>query len=213
MSASVPYSPGTYPAEPGPPSGATAAPAVSTPEPAERSAWWLAIAASILGVVLGVMIIVWPTATLKVVAALFGLWLLIHGLVRLVQAVTGPGRSGGERAVLGIIGVFFVVAGVVALRNLLLSLALIVTLIGLTWLIGGLVELISAIGGGRGTDRMWHVGLGLLSIVAGVVVLVWPHLTLVALVYITGIWTIVMSLAQLVMLFWARRTLTAPVEV
>jgi uncharacterized membrane protein HdeD (DUF308 family) len=209
MSASAPHSSEIYPTEPGPPPGATATPAISTPDAAERSAWWLAVAASILGVVLGVMIIVWPTATLKVVAVLFGLWLLVHGIVRIVQAITGPGLSGGERATLSIIGLFFVVAGVVALRNLLVSLALIVTLIGLTWLIGGLVELISAFGGARGADRMWHVALGVLSILAGLVVLIWPHLTLVTLVYVTGIWTIAIGLIQLVMLFWVRRTSTA----
>jgi uncharacterized membrane protein HdeD (DUF308 family) len=178
----------------------------------ERSALWLALSASIVGVVVGVMIIAWPEATLKVVAVLFGLWVLVHGLVRIVQAVTGRGgRDGAERAILGVIGVFFVVAGVVALRNLLASLALMATLIGLMWLIGGLMELISAFGA-RGAYRTWHVVLGALSVIGGIVVLVWPELSLQTLVYITGIWMIVMGLLQVVVVLMVRRALTAPVR-
>ena len=203
MSASVPYSAEGYPAETYP------AAAVAAPDPVARTAWWLALAASVLGVVIGVMMIVWPEATLKVVAVLFGLWVLIHGVVRIVQAISGRGgRDGGERAILAVIGVFFVVAGVVALRNLLVSLALMVTLIGLMWLIGGVMELITAFGG-RGSYRTWHVVLGSLSIVGGIVVLVWPELSLSALVYITGIWMVVMGLIQVVVVLMVRRAVTA----
>jgi uncharacterized membrane protein HdeD (DUF308 family) len=203
MSASVPYPPDTYAAESYPPVAGTA------PDPVERSAWWLALGASVLGVVIGVVMIVWPTATLHVVAALFGIWLLLHGVVRIVQAISGRGRDGAERALLGVIGVFFVIAGVVALRNLLVSLTLVVTVIGLMWLLGGIMEVISAIGGSRGGYRAWHVVLGLLSIAAGLVVLIWPDLSLQTLVYITGAWLIVMGLIQVALVVWARRALTA----
>jgi hypothetical protein len=206
MSASVPYSPDTYAAESSPPVAGTG------PDPAERSAWWLALGASVFGVAIGVMMIVWPTATLHVVAALFGIWLLLHGVVRIVQAIGGQGRDGAERALLGVIGFFFVIAGVVALRNLLVSLTLVITVIGLMWLLGGIMEVISAIGGSRGAGggyRVWHVVLGLLSIVAGLIVLVWPDLSLQTLVYITGIWLIVMGLIQVALVILARRALTA----
>lgn len=210
MSASAPYPPDTYPAEPAGPAAATAASPVVAADAAERSALWLALAAAVLGVVVGVMMIAWPEATLRVVAVLFGLWLLAHGLVRIVQAITGRGgRDGTERAILGVIGLFFVVSGVLALRNLLASLALIITVIGLMWLIGGLMELISAFGGARGSQRMWHVALGALSMIAGIVVLVWPELSLGTLVYVTGIWMVVMGVLQVVMVLMVRRAVTA----
>lgn len=209
MSASAPYSPETHPAEPLGTDTVNPASPVTVPDPAERSAWWLALTASVVGVVVGIVIITWPSATLKVVAVLFGLWLLVHGVVRIVQAVAGRGRDAGERAILGLIGVFFVVGGVVSLRNLLASLALIVTLIGLMWLIGGLTELISAIGGARGAYRMWHIALGVLSIIAGVVVLVWPDLSLKTLVYVTGIWMVGMGLLQVALVLLARRAVSA----
>jgi hypothetical protein len=209
MSASAPYPSDTYPTEPGRPDVSTAGSPVATADSAERAALWLALSASVVGVVIGVMMIVWPEATLKVVAVLFGLWVLIHGVVRIVQAISGRGgRDGGERAILAVIGVFFVVAGVVALRNLLVSLALMVTLIGLMWLIGGVMELITAFGG-RGSYRTWHVVLGAVSMVGGIVVLVWPELSLTTLVYLTGIWMVVMGLIQVVVVLMVRRAVTA----
>jgi uncharacterized membrane protein HdeD (DUF308 family) len=208
MSIPTPYSAEKSPAAPRPPdpAGVIVEP-VSDPNSGLRSAWWLALTAAVVGVVVGVMIVAWPEATLQVVAVLFGLWLLVHGVGRIVQAVAGRGRDAGERAIVGVIGVLFLVAGVLALRNLLASLALIVTLIGLMSLIGGLTELISAFVGPRGSSRTWNVVLGALSIIFGITVLVWPDLSLMTLVYLTGTWMIVAGLLQVGLVVVARRSL------
>jgi hypothetical protein len=203
----MPYSPDPYPAGAYPSQVAAATSEHDAVQRGERIAWWLALGAAALGVVLGVVMMVWPEATLKVVAALFGVWLLVHGGVRIVQAITGTAAEGAERAILGVIGMFFVVAGVIALRNLLVSLALLITLVGLMWLIGGILELVSAYGG-QGDYRLWHLALGLLSIVAALVVIVWPDLSLLTLVSVTGVWLVVLGLIQVAMVFWARRTLS-----
>jgi uncharacterized membrane protein HdeD (DUF308 family) len=212
MSTSVPYPPDPYPPESYPSSPYDAAATTSDAAAlgaAERAAWWLVLASAVTSVVLGIMMIAWPEATLKVVALLFGIWLLFHGLARIVQAITATAREGAERAILGVIGVLFVIAGVIALRNLFVSLAVVVTLIGLMWLIGGIVELVSAFTRHASGDRLWHVVLGSLSIVGALIVLVWPDLSLVALVYITGAWMVIMGLVQAALAVWARRSLTA----
>ncbi|GID95661.1 HdeD family acid-resistance protein [Amorphoplanes digitatis] len=203
MSASVPYQSEPFTSE-----GVSAVPADATKSFA-KAVWWLALGASVFSVVLGVIMLVWPEATLKVVAALFGIWLLLHGIVRIVQAITATARDGAERAILGVIGVFFVVAGVIALRNLLVTLTLLVTLVGLMWLIGGILELISALGNRDRTYRGWGIALGVLSIIAALVVLLWPDISVVAFVYLTGAWLIFMGLIQVGMVFWARRAITA----
>lgn len=207
MSTSVPYPPDPYPSEPYPPIAGAAAPEAAALHSAVRVGWWLALGAAVIGVVLGVMMMAWPEATLKVVAALFGVWLLLHGVVRIVQAITASAREGSERAILGVIGVLFVIAGVIALRNLLVSLAVVITLVGLMWLIGGIVELVGAFAG-HGGYRLWHAVLGCLSIVAALVVLVWPDLSLLTLVYVTGAWMIIMGLIQAALVIGARRSLT-----
>jgi uncharacterized membrane protein HdeD (DUF308 family) len=210
MSASVPYTPDTYPAGVAPSDRADAPSDAGGLDSAEKLAWWLALGAATLGVVVGVMMMAWPEATLKVVAVLFGVWLLLHGLVRIVQAIGRSDETGGQRAILAVVGIVFVIAGVIALRNLLVSLAVLATIIGLMWLIGGIVELISAFAGPGGGLRVWRVVVGALSVVAALVVLVWPDLSLVTLVYLTGAWLIVIGLIQVAMVIWARRALSAP---
>ena len=208
MSASVPYTPDSYPADTVPSDGADKPVQAGGLDSSEKLAWWLALAAAMFGLVVGVMMVAWPEATLKVVAVLFGAWLLLHGVVRIVQAITGSDQDGAQRAILAVVGVFFVVAGVIALRNLLASLAVLVTVIGLMWLIGGIIDLISAFGGPGGGFRLWRIALGTLSIIGALVVLVWPDLSLVTLVYLSGAWLIIMGLLQVAMVLWARRTVS-----
>jgi uncharacterized membrane protein HdeD (DUF308 family) len=207
MSTSAPYPPDPYPSA-AYDAAATTSDAAAL-DAAERTAWWLVFASAVTSVVLGLMMLAWPEATLKVVALLFGIWLLFHGLVQIVQAITATARDGAERAILGVIGVLFVIAGVIALRNMFVSLAVVITLVGLMWLIGGILELVSAFTRHASGDRMFHVVLGSLSIIGALVVLVWPDLSLVALVYITGAWMVIMGLVQAGLAVWARRTLTA----
>lgn len=63
-----------------------------------RALFWLALLAGAASVVVGVLMLVWPDATLGVAAVLFGLWLLVHGVLRISEAVmatwANPGASG-----------------------------------------------------------------------------------------------------------------------
>jgi len=170
-----------------------------------RMLWWLAIAGAVASVVLGVMVLVWPDATLLVGAVFFGAWLLVHGIIRIVQAVMAKAEDGGTRALMGIIGVLFVVAGVICLRNVVVSLLAIATIVGVTWLIGGIVELVSAFGSRYSGGTRVAVGvLGGITVIGGIIVLLWPGMTLLTLVYLTGIWLVVMGIVQFFLVVTTR---------
>lgn len=167
-------------------------------ERGERLLWWLAVAGAVTSVVVGVLLVAWPRATLYIGAILFGLWLIVHGIVDIVRAVTATADDPGMRALDGVIGVVFVGAGVLALRHVLLSLLAIATVIGLTWVIGGIVRFLSAFRSyNRGLTRAAVAALGLIAVAGGLTVLLWPKLTLLAMVVFTGVWMIVMGLVQL----------------
>jgi uncharacterized membrane protein HdeD (DUF308 family) len=165
---------------------------------AERSLWWLAAAGAATSIILGVVALAWPGETLYVGAAIFGIWLLVHGVINLVQAVTATREDGVARALTAVIGVLFLVAGVICLRNLLVSLLAIATLIGIAWLIGGLTSLVNAFTGPYETGgRVVVALLGAVTILGGLVVLIWPGPSLATIVWLTGIWLIVMGFMQL----------------
>jgi uncharacterized membrane protein HdeD (DUF308 family) len=170
----------------------------------ERLLWWLALAGAVASVVLGVAMIVWPHATLFVAAVLFGLWLVFHGVVKIIQALTATGDA-GLRALDGVLGVLFVAAGLVCLRHVLVSLLTITTVVGLTWIIGGIVQLGSALVRRHwGRERLVVGALGAITALGGLGVLLWPGLTLFAMVVFTGVWLIVMGLVQFVLVLRSR---------
>jgi len=87
------------------------------------------------------------------------------------------------------------------------SLLAVATVIGVTWLIGGIVGLVSAFGDRYSGSARWLVGaLGAVTVLGGLAVLLWPGPTLAAIVYFTGIWLIVMGVVQLAVVLRARPT-------
>src|SRR4051794_6007161 len=49
--------------------------------------WAIAVGTGVISVLLGLIIVVWPEATIGVVAVLFGLKLIFHGIYRVMQAI------------------------------------------------------------------------------------------------------------------------------
>jgi uncharacterized membrane protein HdeD (DUF308 family) len=171
----------------------------------EKMLWWLALAGAAASVVLGVVVLAWPDATLFVGAVLFGVWLLVHGIINIVNAITAHAGDTAARALTAVIGVLFIIAGVVCLRHILLSLLTIATLIGITWLIGGITGLVNAFSGHHAPGgRLVVAALGAVTVIGGLVVLIWPGPSLATLVALTGIWLIVVGLMQLFLVLRTR---------
>src|SRR5574342_775286 len=83
--------------------------------------WWrrLALMGGVISLAIGLILLIWPDATLTVIAILVGLWLLLAGAVKLGQAAFIPeGRSAGSRVLQAVAGVLLVILGVVCMRNL-----------------------------------------------------------------------------------------------
>ena len=92
----------------------------------------------------------------------------------------------------------FIVAGLVLIRHLHLSLALIGLVIGLTWVVQGLAALIAGISGEA--TRMgagWSIFFGVISLIAGIVVISAPIASITTLAILMGVWFIVMGLMEM----------------
>jgi uncharacterized membrane protein HdeD (DUF308 family) len=53
--------------------------------------------------------------------------------------------------------------------------------------------------------RGWVIFMGVLSLVAGIVVLVWPDITLQALVWLVGLWLVVLGVIEVIGSFQLRK--------
>ena len=96
-------------------------------------------------------------------------------------------------------GVLSVVLGVLALARPGVTLGVLILLWGLFALLNGVVEVFSAIGA-AGSHRSWGWQLagGLVGILAGLVILRWPGLSALFVLYLVAIWAIVTGIVRLV---------------
>lgn len=168
------------------------------------STWWWLLALGILSLLAGIAVLAWPKATIVVVAFLFGIWLLVEGVFSLVRGF-GDRLDGGSRALLIISGILMIILGLMAFRSITQSIEILLLFIGIGFILRGMLELFAGIAAPKGTDgRGWLVFLGILGVVAGIVVLVWPVSTVAALVLLLGIWLIVIGLFEIVGAFMVR---------
>jgi uncharacterized membrane protein HdeD (DUF308 family) len=165
--------------------------------------WQVMVASGTLSIVIGAAMLIWPEATLRVVAVLVGIWVLLSGIARILDAFL-PGRSLGRHLLSGIVGVLLVIAGVACLRELVNALALLAFVIALTWIFSGLAGIVLALQT-TGTARAWLLAIGILSVGIGVVFLVVPELSLTALLYLTAVSAIVVGIGELGVAFQLRK--------
>ena len=177
-----------------------------TPELRPRLGW-AGVVVGVCSVVLGIAAIAWPGVTLLVVAVLFGAQLLVTGLRRILLGVAAPGLDTWVRALLVVLGVMVTVAGLICLRNPFTSLAVIVVLVSVSWLLDGAGDLVSAFSGGReaGQRMLLAVG-GALSVVGALVILFWPGLALLTLTRVGGWILVILGVAQVATAARAVRT-------
>ena len=79
----------------------------------DREPKGLRIALGVICLVLGLVALIWPQATLLVVAIVFGLQLIAAGLIRVFAAIALKDSAGWWRAVSGILGGLTVIAGII----------------------------------------------------------------------------------------------------
>jgi uncharacterized membrane protein HdeD (DUF308 family) len=171
---------------------------------ASRSWGWFAFFGA-LTVVVGILVLVWPGHTLVALAVLFGLQLVVMGLFRLVAAITTTDATGGARALMAILGLLGLVIGLWALRHIDLALSVLAIFLGIYWIIDGVVEIFTAISYPELPGRGWVVVSGLLAILFGIVVLVWPKPSLLVLAVILGIFLLLFGALQLLIAFGLRQ--------
>ena len=153
--------------------------------------WTVALFVGLITIAFGVIVLAWPSETLKVLSILLGLQLLLYGVFRLITAFSSGTVSPG---LTGFVGVMGIIAGVIVMRNPFETIAVLATVLGVAWIVIGAIDLIGSIADSTMTDRWVAALAGLLSIGAGIIVVAWPAPTLTVIAWITGIYLVVMGI-------------------
>ena len=162
---------------------------------AVATGWQGTLLIGIITFVLGLIVTLRPSGSLNVIAVLIGLLMVISGLFHLLR-VFGSGEE--HRVWHGIAGLLLVVIGVVLIRHLHLTVAIVGLIIGISWIVEGVATLISAFSGDSREGRGWWIFFGILTLVGGIVITAWPVESVTAIAVLIGIWFIILGLFEIV---------------
>ena len=166
--------------------------------------WGWVLFFGIVTLALGVLVAAKPKDTIYAFAIVLGIWLFVAGLFRIVMAIADHEDSSGTRWLMAILGLLSVIIGILFLRHTEETVTTLAFLIGLFWVVGGIIEFFTAYSELGSPARGFRVGMGVLAFAAGVVTLVWPHLTLNVLAVIMGIWLIIYGILEIALSFQLR---------
>lgn len=169
--------------------------------------WIWLLAFGILTLIAGVAVVAWPGPTVLAIAVLFGIQLVVVGIFQFVNAFAGSDLSGGVRVMSAVLGLLAFVVGLYAVRHVLISVVALALLLGIFWVVNGFAEIFNALAHRDSPHRGWRGFTGVLSILAGVVVLAYPGISLVTLALVLGIWLIIYGVMEIGMAFRVRSAL------
>jgi len=148
--------------------------------------WWLYAILGVVSLVCGILALVYPGITLLALGVILGFYLILGGVVALLDAIMGDAAS---RVLSAIIGVLALLAGLVCLRRPGESLLAIVVVVGIYLVVAGVVGLVRAIANSE--DRGLALLVAVLDLVLGILILSLPKLSLGTLAVLVGISLIV----------------------
>jgi uncharacterized membrane protein HdeD (DUF308 family) len=165
--------------------------------------WKSTLVSGLLAVLLGVLVLVWPGITILVAAIFFGAYLLITGIAQVVFAFSLDVSAGG-RVLLFISGAAALILAVLCFRSLQESILLLAIWIGVGFVFRGVATAVSAISDPTLPGRGWEIFIGVISLIAGIVMLASPFESIATLTIVVGIWLIVLGVFEVVSAFGIR---------
>ncbi|KOV60021.1 HdeD family acid-resistance protein [Streptomyces sp. MMG1121] len=168
-----------------------------------KAAWQVVLITGIASLILGILVLVWPGASLLAAGVLFGLYLVISGIFQLVAAF-GTHRATSLRVLAFISGALSIVLGLFCFRGPMQSILLLALWIGIGWLIRGITQTLAAASDPQMPARGWQVCLGILTFIAGIVLIDSPFRSVAVLTLVGGIWLVVVGITEIITAFSIR---------
>jgi uncharacterized membrane protein HdeD (DUF308 family) len=170
--------------------------------------WKSELVSGILSLILGVLVLVWPAKSILVAAVLFGVYLLITGIAQVIFAFSLQ-VSAGSRVLLFISGAASLILAVLAFRHFgsdpSYAVLLLAIWIGVGFILRGVATTISAISDPALPGRGWWIFFGVITLLAGIIVLASPFPSIITLAYVAGVWFVVIGVFEIVSSFSIRR--------
>ena len=174
--------------------------------------WWTLVLRGVAAVIFGILAYVWPGITFTVLVLFFGAYALWDGVFALLAAFRTQAERRWPLVLEGLVGIAagvltFIWPGAATLALLLI--------IGAWAFVTGIFEIVAAIRLREEIEGEWLLLIsGLLSVLFGIALAIWPAAGLVAVTWLIGAYSIVFGILLIVLGFrlrnWGKQRL-APV--
>ncbi|MGW7816592.1 HdeD family acid-resistance protein [Streptomyces puniciscabiei] len=168
-----------------------------------RAAWQVVLGTGVASLILGILVLVWPGASLLAAGVLFGIYLVLSGVFQLVAAF-GTHRATSLRVLAFISGALSILLGLFCFRGPMQSILLLALWIGIGWVIRGITQTLAALHDSRMPARGRQIFLGVVTFIAGIVLIDSPFRSVAVLTLVAGIWLVAVGLGEIVTAFGIR---------
>jgi len=162
-----------------------------------RTAWQVVLATGVASLILGIVILAWPGPSLLVAGVLFGIYLIISGVLQLAAAF-GTHKATSLRILAFISGALSILLGLFCFRGPLESTLLLALWIGIGWLIRGITHTLAAAHDPAMPARGWQAFLGVVTFIAGIVLITSPFTSIAVLTLVAGWWLVAVGIVEIV---------------
>jgi len=176
---------------------------------AVRHHWWLFLLRGLAAVVFGVLVLMWPGATVVALTAFIAAYALVDGIV-VVGAAVRMRPIFDRWWILLIQGLISIAFGVLAFMNPALSLLYVVISVAVWMLLASLA--LFALGSAQkamGGSPLWAMLAGAACLVLAVLAVVYPGLTVASVIALIAWFALVIGIANLVVAFHVRSLVKA----
>jgi len=177
---------------------------INTAVQVERSHWWLFLVRGILAIIFGIIALVSPGIALLAFIYVFAAYAILDGITAIVVSFRERSSFRGWWVLLieGIAGIIF---GILAFGWPGETALVLLYLVAFWALVTGIMEIGSAFIVPGSAGQRWGVGLaGLLSIIFGIILIVYPGSGLLAILWLVGIFAIVFGVSLIIQGFQIR---------
>jgi uncharacterized membrane protein HdeD (DUF308 family) len=144
--------------------------------------WWLAVGLGVISIIAGGIIIAKPDNSLKALAVIAGIFILIDGIGELVMAFS---RDTAGRALVALLGTLNLIVGILLIRHPIAGVQAIALFIGIWLIAAGVVRLVMAFDSPG--SRLGRIIVAVIEAIFGIAIVSSSHIGFATLAVLVGL--------------------------